>query len=83
MSGSASFIISEGWKRPTPTFSQRRAPFTTSPKSATATRRPSATAYAGTAKRMSVWGGICATHHMATSATPRLPSWLTRRAGFW
>ena len=34
--GSASFIISEGWKRVTPTCSQRRAPFTTSPASATA-----------------------------------------------
>ncbi len=29
----ASFIISEGWKRVTPTCSQRRAPFTTSPAS--------------------------------------------------
>ena len=36
--GNASFIISEGWKRATPTCSQRRAPFTMSPASATAMR---------------------------------------------
>ena len=35
--GIAIFMISEGWKRMTPRLSQRRAPFTTSPPSATAT----------------------------------------------
>ena len=77
MSGSASFIISEGWKRVTPTCSQRRAPFTTSPKSATITSSTRPTTYAGTAKRISVCGGICAVIHMATSAMHRLTSWLT------
>ena len=37
ISGTAIFISSEGWKRATPTFSQRREPLTTVPNSATPT----------------------------------------------
>ena len=37
ISGSAIFMSSDGWKRTTPRSSQRREPFTTTPKSATAT----------------------------------------------
>ena len=80
--GRASFIISAGWKRVTPMCSQRRAPFTTSPASATASSSTSPITYAGSAKRISVCGGTCATIHIATSATARLTSWFTTRAGF-
>ncbi len=81
ISGSASFIISEGWKRVTPTCSQRRAPFTTSPNSATATRKARPIRYAGTAKRIMVCGDTCATIHIAARATARLASWPMTRAG--
>ena len=37
ISGSAIFISSEGWKRATPRFSQRREPLTIVPNSATPT----------------------------------------------
>ena len=81
MSGSASFIISEGWKRVTPTCSQRRAPFTTSPKSATATSSTMPITYAGTAKRISVCGATCAVSHIAVRAMHRLTSWFSTRPG--
>ena len=40
-SGTAIFMISEGWITVTPRFSQRRAPLRTSPKSATPRRSAS------------------------------------------
>ena len=51
ISGSAIFMISDGWMLPTPgIFNQRRAPFTTSPPTATPSSSTMPMVYSGTAK---------------------------------
>ena len=83
ISGSAIFISSDGWKRATPRFSQRREPLTTMPNSATPTSIATATTYSGTAARASVCGAMFANIHISAIANDRLIAWLITRATLW
>ena len=83
ISGIATFISSDGWKRMKPRLSQRREPLTTTPNSATPTSRTTASTYSGTAARASVCGGTFATSHISSRATARFASWPDSRAMLW
>ena len=70
--------------RVTPRLSQRRAPLTTVPNSATPTSSSTPTTYSGSARRASFCGGMLATIHISTSANAEVdaPGWSrARRSG--
>jgi len=76
-SGTAIFMISEGWKRTTPRSSQRCAPMEMSPTSATATSSSTPAAYAQGETARSNRGGTCAAATSTAKAMPTRAAWRT------
>jgi hypothetical protein len=66
-----------------PSGSHRRAPFLTSPKSATPTSISSTARNTGTAMRMNVCGCTWAATHMRTSASTMFKACAPTRPGAW
>ena len=80
ISGIAIFMISDGWIT-MPRSIQRREPFLTRPNRATATSRAIPSVYTGTARRISVCGGMLAAIHNTTNAIRMLRRWSSIRPG--
>ena len=81
--GTASFMISEGWKRMKPRSSQRCAPLPMWPVMSTTTSSITPSIHSGNARRRRKAGFTCASAHIATppSATRIAPS--MTRFQFW
>ncbi|MNT86681.1 hypothetical protein D3C72_2269980 [compost metagenome] len=65
--GSAIFMISDGWMRAMPTFSQRVEPLTVIPNSSTPTSNSTPATYSGSARCITVCGLSRASSHMMSS----------------
>ncbi len=78
--GTASFRISEGWKRTTPRSSQRWAPLPMSPATATTASSTSPSAYAAGESMRRKWSGTCASTTISVKPMPMRASWLSHSA---
>ena len=84
ISGSAIFISSDGWKRATPRFSQRREPLTTIAEQRDADQHQRRRRRRAAPRRARASAAGCS--RRSTSArrrTPRLIAWLVTRATLW
>ena len=76
--GTASFMISEGWKRTTPRSSQRCAPLPMSPTTSTASSNSTPRPYSQGVQRCSQAAGTAPPAIMAPKAMPRRIIWRIR-----
>src|SRR5690606_36108970 len=79
ISGTANFIISDGWIRVNPRSSQRVAPLLVSPKNSTPSSKTTPSPYTHGASRLSSGTGTSAATHITTNANAKLRIWAAKR----
>ncbi len=81
--GTASFMISEGWKRTSPRSSQRCAPLPMAPMPATTKSSRTPTRYSHGDSRRRKLGFTWASSNIATVPMPRWPTWRITVPRLW